>query len=143
MRFALFLSAFFAAASAGCSSTTCEDVSADVGSLCLPDTVAPNVSTVVEVREQCGRNCTLAPGCTATLRAGTVYLDLRQQRCSDTGFAGCDQTICQFRTARCLLPALAPGDYTLVVPGGDNRILRVRGGGDAACQLPVPTDGGV
>ena len=130
------------AASAACSSTTCEDVEADIGALCLPDTIAPGVTSIIEVREQCGRNCTLAPGCTATFTAGSIYLDLHQQRCSDTGFIGCVLIACQSRTARCLLPALPTGDFPLIVPGGDTQILHVRNGGENSCHLPVPLDGG-
>jgi|GEM_PF-1364931 len=130
------------AASAGCSSTTCEDIEADIGAVCLPDTLAPGITSIIEVREQCGNSCTLPPGCTATFTGGSVFLDLHQKRCSDTGFFGCDQIQCLNRSARCVLPGLPPGDYPLLVPGGANQIVHVRSGGQNSCRLPAAQQSG-
>jgi hypothetical protein len=46
------------------------------------------------------------------------------------------------RVARCTLPPLPEGDYTMLAPGGGPRLLRVRSGGDASCRFQS-TDGGV
>jgi len=130
---ALVLAAL-AAASARCNGNSCVDYSPAVGSLCLPDTLQADQKSIIEVRESCNQ-CSTPPQCSATLINGVVNVELHSQICSDT------QTVCTAiclqRTARCTLPALAAGDYTLVLPGTLLRALRVREGGESSCQLPA------
>jgi hypothetical protein len=77
------------------------------------------------------------------LLGGAVILELSEQQCPDL-FVGCSTQLCFERIASCRLPALAAGDYPLVVPGAQSRVLHVRAsGGVSACHLPVPSDGGI
>jgi hypothetical protein len=126
--------AVLALGSARCNSNDCIDYNPDVGSLCLPDTLQADEKTIIEVRESCNQ-CSSPPQCDATLINGIVNVQLHSQLCSDTT-AQCT-AICLQRTARCTLPPLASGDYTLVLPGNLMRALRVREGGVSSCQLPV------
>lgn len=121
---------------------SCDTVTDDLGDLCLPATLAPGIPSVVEVRELCGAGCTGAPSCTALLRGGQVTLDVEHDVCSDSQTRSCIQLGCQQRVMRCVLPSLNAGDYTLSVPGGPSRILRVAAGGDSSCRFPA-SDGGV
>ena len=128
---------------AACNSgISCDTRTDDLGDLCIPATLAPGIPSVLDVRELCGGGCTSMPSCTALFRGGTVALDVAHEVCSDSASGGCIAVGCQQRIVRCVLPALAAGDYTLTVPGGPARLLRVRGGGAASCRFPS-TDGGV
>lgn len=120
----------------------CNSVTDDLGDLCIPATLAPGISSVVEVRELCGGGCTSAPTCTAFFRGGQVTLDVAHDVCSDSNTGGCLALGCQQRIVRCVLPALNAGDYTLAVPGGPSRLLRVQSGGSASCRFTA-ADGGV
>lgn len=128
---------------AACSSgTTCNTVTDDLGDLCIPATLAPGIPSVLEVRELCGAGCTGPPNCTAFYRGGQVTLDVEQDVCSDSFVTSCIMLGCQQRILGCVLPALGAGDYTLVVPGGPSRLLRVSDGGVASCRFTA-ADGGV
>ena len=127
---------------AACSSQSCSDQTADVGDICLPSSVPPDIEANIELRELCGGGCTGQPGCNAALRGGAVVLDVSQEICSDAFFLTCAQAPCNQRLIRCKLPALAPGDYTLMAPGAPNRVLHVATGGNPTCRFPAPADGG-
>jgi hypothetical protein len=133
--FALSLAAL-AVASARCDSSTCIDRNPDVGTLCLPATIQPNQTSVIEVREACGL-CSSPPQCESRLIDGEVRVDLHAQFCND-GSVICDTLLCLQRTARCTLPSLPVGDWPLVLPGNQFRVIRVREGGLGSCQLPKP-----
>lgn len=137
MRTAALAVALAAAASTGCDSQSCNTVSADVGEACLPDTIAPGSESVIDVRELCGQACSLNPGCAASLVNGQVVLDFHADLCSQSVLYTCQSQLCTSRTARCRLPSLQSGDYTLVAPGGFTRILHVRPGGQSSCNLPA------
>ena len=130
------------AATACNNGITCDTVTDDLGDLCLPSTLAPGISSVVQVRELCGGGCTGAPSCSAFFRGGQVTLDVSHDVCSDSTAAGCLALGCQQRIVNCVLPALSSGDYTLAVPGGPARRLRVASGGSASCRFTA-ADGGV
>ena len=53
-------------ASVRCDSTSCIDRPPDVGTLCLPATVQPDQTSVIEVREACGL-CSSTPQCENSL----------------------------------------------------------------------------
>ena len=136
-RAAFLLSlAALALASARCDSTTCIDRNPDVGTLCLPATIEPDQTSVIEVREACGI-CSSAPQCETRLVDGEVRVDLHAQFCND-GSVSCDTITCLQRIARCTLPSLPAGDWPLVLPGRQFRVMRVREGGLSGCQLPKP-----
>jgi hypothetical protein len=135
-RCALALSvAALALAAARCDSTACLDRNADVGTLCLPDTVQPGQTFQIEVREACGL-CSTQPQCDATLLDGEVRVDLHAQLCND-GSVTCDTNLCLQRIVRCTLPSLPVGDWPLVLPGNQIRVLRVRDGGLSSCRIPM------
>jgi len=133
--FALSLAAL-AVASARCDSSTCIDRNPDVGVLCLPATIQADQTSVIEVREACGI-CSSPPQCTSRLIDGEVRVDLHAQFCND-GSVSCDTILCLQRIARCTLPSLPAGDWPLVLPGNQLRVMRVREGGLSSCQLPKP-----
>lgn len=133
--FALSLAAL-AVASARCDSSTCIDRNPDVGVLCLPATIQPDQTSVIEVREACGL-CSTQPQCDSRLIDGEVHVELHAQLCND-GSVACDTALCLQRTTRCTLPSLPQGDWPLVLPGNQFRVMRVREGGLSSCQLPVP-----
>jgi hypothetical protein len=136
-RAALALSfAAVALAAARCDGTTCVDRNPDVGSLCLPAAVQADQAAVIEVRESCGL-CSTQPQCEATLIDGEVHVDLHAQLCND-GSISCDTNLCLQRTVRCTLPSLPEGDWPLLLPGNQIRLLRVRTDGLSSCQLPAP-----
>ena len=137
-----FCAALLLCAAACNDGNNCNTVTDDLGDLCLPPALAPGISSVVEVRELCGGGCTGTPSCTAFYRGGQVTLDVSQDVCSDSTTAGCIVLGCQQRIVRCVLPALSAGDYTLTVPGGPSRLLRVAAGGSASCRFTA-ADGGV
>jgi hypothetical protein len=126
-----------------CSTENCNTIAADVGDLCLPPAVAPDVQLTIELREMCGKGCSHQPSCDALLRNGQVFLDVRQDVCQDTLFLNCIQLGCVRRVIRCTLPALPEGDYALAAPGAGVQLLRVRAGGQSSCRFPAPADGGV
>jgi hypothetical protein len=135
--------AALAVALAACNSTdTCDDKTDDVGDLCLPADVAPNLPVLLEAREQCGATCTGTPNCSAIFVDGRVALEVSQEVCSSSQSAFCILLGCQRRIMQCTLPPLAEGDYALTVPGGPPRLLRVRSGGAGSCRFPS-LDGGV
>ena len=121
---------------------TCNTVTVDLGDLCIPAVLAPNLGPVIDVREQCGPGCSTNPTCSALYDNGQVILETAQDVCSNSGTAFCLDKGCQQRVMRCQLPALGAGDYTLIVPGGPSRILHFASGGAGSCRLPLP-DGGV
>jgi hypothetical protein len=122
---------------ASCSSD-CRNVAANISAVCLPDVVTERQVAVVEVREACGVNCARAPHCDAVLTDGTLILALNEDECPGL-YPGCEFAPCAQRLTPCRLPALAAGDYPVVVPGSQNRLLHVRAmGGVSSCRLPVP-----
>ncbi|GAC1345164.1 MAG: hypothetical protein NVSMB23_20940 [Myxococcales bacterium] len=122
---------------ASCSSD-CTNVAANVSAVCLPDVLAEGQVAVVDAREACGVNCARAPRCEAVLTNGTLLLTLREDECPNL-YPGCEFAPCAQRVATCRLPALAAGDYPVVVPGSPGRVLHVRAaGGVSACRLPAP-----
>ena len=122
-------------ASACDTGVTCDTKTADVGAICVPDTLAPGIPAVLDVEELCGPGCSPVPDCSAIFRNGSVFLDVEQDICSDILTATCLSQSCQQRTLHCPIPALAPGDYALVVPGGPPRLLRVQAGGTSTCRF--------
>jgi hypothetical protein len=142
MRKALLLAALVLCASCSDNSDVCNDISPDIGALCMPRTLAPGITAAIQVRELCGRGCSDPPTCTAVFRNSQVVLDVTQTVCNSQLAAGCEIKGCQTRVLPCALPALNEGDYTLVVPGAPLRVLHVVDGGDASCRLP-DLDGGV
>lgn len=140
MRTAACLLALLAAA---CNDgVTCDTTRADLGELCLPSTIAPDIPAELQVRELCGPGCADLPSCDAVYRNGQVVLQTEQEVCSTSFNSNCIDQGCQQRTIRCVLPALPAGDYTLLVPGGPSRTIRVAAGGSASCRFPA-TGGGV
>jgi hypothetical protein len=121
-------------ASVRCDSTSCTDRAPDVGALCLPATVQPDQTSVIEVREACGL-CSSTPQCETRLIDGEVLVDVHAQLCND-GSVTCDTNLCLQRIVRCTLPSLPEGDWPLVLPGNQVRVMRVRQGGVSSCQLP-------
>ena len=121
---------------------TCNTAAADVAEVCLPATVAPDLPVVVQVRELCGNTCSGLPDCSALYRNATVFLDFQQETCSSQLGTGCIQAGCRSAAVRCVLPALAPGDYPLRIPGGPSRMLHVVEGGASSCRF-TSADGGV
>lgn len=121
---------------------SCDTQTVDLGDVCIPDALSPDLSAVVDVREACTLGCTAPSSCTALFRNGQVVLDVSQDVCSDTQTSTCFALGCQQRVLRCLLPALPAGDYTLVPPGSPARALHVAAGGTASCRFPA-ADGGV
>jgi len=124
-----------AIAASRCDNTSCIDRNADVGVLCLPDTVQPGQTFQIEVREACGL-CSTQPQCEATLLDGEVRVDLHGQLCND-GSITCDTNLCLQRIVRCTLPSLPAGDWPLVLAGNQIRVLRVRDGGLSSCRIPT------
>jgi hypothetical protein len=133
--FALSLAAL-ALASARCDGTTCIERNPEVGDLCLPAAVQAGQTSVIEVRESCGL-CSSRPQCDTTLIDGEVRVDLHAQLCND-GSVSCDTNLCLQRIVRCTLPSLREGDWPLVLPGNQTRLIRVREGGLSSCRLPAP-----
>jgi hypothetical protein len=128
---------------AACTSNgdTCDDVPADLGDLCIPGTVAPNLTTNVQVRELCGNPCSDLPTCTAVFRDAQLYLDTNLNYCLSSQSASCLVGGCLHRTLSCALPAMKEGEYALIIPGGALRTIKVQQGGASACQFPAE-DGG-
>jgi hypothetical protein len=133
--FALSLAAL-ALASTRCDNSTCVDRNPDVGSLCLPATVQAGQASVIEVRESCGL-CSSQPQCETILIDGEVRVDLHAQLCND-GSVSCNSNLCLQRIVRCTLPSLPAGDWPLVLPGNQTRLIRVREGGLSSCRLAAP-----
>jgi hypothetical protein len=122
----------------GSCSSDCRNVSANISAVCLPDVVAEQKVAVVDVREACGINCARAPQCDAVLTDGTLILALNEDECPGL-YPGCELAPCAQRVTACRLPALAAGDYPVVVPGSPTRLLHVRAmGGVSSCRLPAP-----
>jgi hypothetical protein len=132
LRRALLLGSF-ALLHAGCSTVSCTDLTPIAGAVCIPQTLAPDQSAVIEVREACGQ-CTTQPTCDTTLRNGAVYLDLHSQLCSDVAIT-CPSSPCLQRVVQCTIPALGAGSYTLIAPGNQQYLLRVQSGGVSSCTL--------
>ena len=131
---AFALLAILAAGSFRCDNATCLDRNPDVGSACVPATVQPEQTFTIQVREACGL-CSTQPQCNATLIDGQVRVDLHAQICNDSSIR-CDTNLCLQRTVQCTLPSLSVGDWPLLMPGNQVRVIRVREGGLSSCQLP-------
>ena len=125
-----------ALAAARCDNTTCIDRNSDVGTLCLPATVQADQAAVIEVQESCGL-CSTQPLCDSMLIDGEVHVDLHAQLCND-GSITCNTNSCLQRVVRCTLPSLPAGDWPLLLPGNQIRLLRVRPDGQSSCQLSAP-----
>jgi hypothetical protein len=79
------------------------------------------------------------PTCTAVFRNSQVVLDISQTNCISQFASNCLAQGCLTRVIPCTLPELGSGDYTLIVPGGPNRLLHVAGGGQSSCRLDTAT----
>ncbi|HUJ25188.1 MAG TPA: hypothetical protein VLW85_04165 [Myxococcales bacterium] len=121
---------------------TCDNETADVGPICLPSLLAPQIQSVIEVQELCGKGCSGTPSCTALWNGGRVVLDVTQDVCTDSTTGSCIDLGCQQRVMRCALPPLDPGEYTLAAPGAPVQLLRVGAGGQSSCRF-ADADGGV
>lgn len=117
----------------GCSSDSCDDVETEIGLVCIPDALAPQGPTVLQVRESCGKDCASGPTCTAVLVDGALVLTLHERQCLSLG---CSSSTCLQSVVSCTLPGLLPGDYPVVVRGGAPQLLHVRTGGAPSCLLP-------
>ena len=144
MRNALPLAAALATALCACTDTgdICDSGTSAVGELCVPGTIAPGITTSIQMRELCGRGCSDLPSCTAVFRNAQVVLNTDQTVCASQLSGPCLSLGCLTRLIPCALPALSEGDYTLVVPGGPDQILHVRSGGSSSCRL-LDIDAGV
>ncbi len=120
----------------------CDTGTAQVGDVCLPATLAPDLPSVLEVRELCGNPCSGPPTCTALFRNGAVALDAQQEICASQQTSGCLQSGCRSAVMRCVIPALPAGNYALNLPGSPARLLRVAPGGQSSCHFTL-ADGGV
>jgi hypothetical protein len=129
----LLACALSAALGTGCSTDSCDDLETEIGLVCVPDAVAADGLSVLQVREACGSDCASGPSCTAVLVDGAVQLTLREHQCLSTG---CASTACLEAVVPCTLPALPTGDYPILVRGGAPQLLRVRPGGARSCLLP-------
>ncbi len=121
---------------------TCNTQTVDLGDLCIPGSLAPDLGAVLDVRESCGPGCSSPPTCSALFTNGQVVIETGQDVCQNSLLANCLDQGCQQRVFRCALPPLPAGNYTLVVPGGPSRTLHFAPGGVASCRLPL-ADGGV
>jgi hypothetical protein len=131
---ALFLCAGSLAA---CSDDTCFDVETQIGDACVPAAATAGSQTNIQVREACGTNCAQGQSCTAVFSNGTVVLTMHENHCY-VGNLACDGSECSQVVVSCTLPALAEGDYPLILNGGPAEILRVRPSGTGACYLAQP-----
>src|ERR1700674_5286564 len=138
----LFCAALLFLAAACSNGLVCDTRTDDVGDLCIPATISPDIPSVVEVRELCAPACSGAPSCTALFVNGQVVLDIQQDVCSDSLTSACLALGCRQRVMTCVLPALPAGQYRLSAPGGSARLLRIAIGGASSCRL-VAADGGV
>ncbi len=123
--------ALAALGSVRCDNVSCTDLNPDVGGSCVPGTVVPDQTSMIEVREACGQ-CSTQPQCDATLIDGAVNVQLHSQICNDRS---CTTLLCLQRVVRCTLPSLPEGDWPLILPGNQTRLLRVRSGGTSSCRL--------
>jgi len=126
--------ALLAAGSFRCDNTTCVDRRPDVSSACLPAAVQPDQTFTIQVREACGL-CSTQPKCDSTLVDGAVRVNVHAQLCND-GSITCDTSLCLQRLVLCTLPSLPVGDWPLLLPANQVRLIRVRDGGVSSCQLP-------
>jgi hypothetical protein len=138
----LFCAALLFLAAACSDGNICDTRTDDVGDLCIPATISPDIPSVVEVRELCAPACSGAPSCTALFVNGQVVLDVQQDVCSDSLNPSCLALGCRQRVMTCVLPALPAGQYRLSAPGGSARLLRIASGGTSSCRF-VAADGGV
>lgn len=119
-------------------SSDCVNVAANISTVCLPSTLSAGQVAIVDAREACGVNCARAPHCDVVLTDGTLVFSLHEDECPSLT-PGCEFTPCAQRVAVCRVPALTAGDYPVVVPGSQGRVLHVSAaGGVSACRLPVP-----
>lgn len=121
---------------------TCETRSANLGEVCVPASLAPDLGPVIDVKEACGPFCSGPPTCSAKFLNGHIILETEQELCTSALVPACVDQGCRQLTIRCTLPALPAGDYTLDVPGGPPRSLHFAPGGVGSCRLLLP-DGGV
>jgi len=126
--------ALLAAGSFRCDNTTCVDRRPDVSSACLPAAVQPDQTFTIQVREACGL-CSTQPKCDSTLVDGAVRVNVHAQLCNDVSIT-CDTSLCLQRLVLCTLPSLPVGDWPLLLPANQVRLIRVRDGGVSSCQLP-------
>ena len=128
---------------AACTDTnTCDTKTVDLGNLCLPSTVAPNIPAQLDAIELCGPGCSGTPTCSALYRNGVVVVSAEQDVCTQSFSTACEAQGCLQRTLRCVLPALAAGDYPMTIPGAPPRILHVQPGGSSSCRF-TQADGGI
>jgi hypothetical protein len=119
-------------------SSDCTNVATNISAVCLPDVVAEGQVAVVDAREACGILCARTPHCDVVLMDGTLVFGLHEDQCQ-TLTPGCEFTPCSQRVTACRIPELTAGDYPVIVPGSESRILHVRAtGGVSSCRLPVP-----
>jgi hypothetical protein len=119
-------------------SSDCTNVAANISAVCLPDVLAEGQGAVVDAREACGVNCARTPHCDVVLTNGTLVFGLHEDECPNL-YVGCEFGACSQSVAPCRIPALTAGDYPVIVPGSQSRLLHVRAtGGVSSCRFPAP-----
>ena len=136
-RVAAAIAVLLACAAAGCGDDICVNVQTDISLVCTPDTAAPGLPLLLDVRQSCGLNEARGQACSAVVQGGTVLLTLTEDHCN-VGTATSDYATCTHAVVPCKIPAIGVGDYQLSFQGGPGQVLRVRDGGALSCRLPTP-----
>jgi hypothetical protein len=136
-RRAAAFAALVACAAAGCGDDICVNVETDISLVCTPDSAAPGLPLLLDVRQSCGLNEARGQACSAVVQGGAVLLTLTEDHCN-VGTAVSDTATCTHAVVSCKVPPLGEGDYQITFKGGPGQVLRVRTGGALSCRLPSP-----
>ena len=105
------------------------------GAFCIPDggSAPAGQKLSLEVLDSCQSACSsYTLSCVVTRDAGTVTLALAGKQCTPVAGGACP-AICKISHFACEVPALEPGDYTVLSPDQPSQPLRVADGGVGNC----------
>ena len=116
---------------------------------CVPGTAAANQDLVLQVDDVQGcLSCfTTVDRCTVAVAGNVITLGLDGTQCTPKKDVGCP-AVCAIPSAKCAVPPLAEGKYTVVVSGENDRtglvpreLVVTAGGSETSCTLTNPASG--
>lgn len=131
-RFALAAAVLVLAA--GCSEV-CETDDVRATNVCVPAQARADSPLTLQINLGCSGCRQIDSGCHAQVISNRIVLEGTRTTCSTPGDMGVCTMACGIDVVDCALPALAEGDYEVIVGGAKHSVLAVRATGETRCTL--------
>lgn len=127
---------------------TCSAISVDGSRACVPGTASANQPIIVEMDDPQGcLPCrTTIDRCSVAVTGDVITLTMEATQCA--GGATVCPGVCGIPSAKCTIPPLAPGKFTVEVAGEGNRtglvpreLVVTTGASETSCALTMPPSG--